>query len=265
MKFWVEETDIDGFRCDVAGMVPTDFWNETRKKLDSIKPVFMLAEAEQEDLHYQAFDMTYAWNFMHLINDIAQEKKSVKELDNYFKKDSTVYPPDALKMYFTTNHDENSWNGTVFERLGDAYQAMAVLTFTVPGMPLIYSGQEAGLNKRLKFFEKDLIDWKSNNDLRPFYSKLLLLKKEHPALWNGNEGGSMERINSTDDNAVFAFLRQKDNDKIIVVLNLSPKDKDIELNIDKNNNFKDIFTKNTLDSTHFIMKPWEFRVYINNN
>jgi glycosidase len=145
----------------------------------------MLAEAEQVDLHYKAFDMTYGWNFHHLMNEVAQGKKTVKVFDEYFKKDSTVYPADAIRMYFTSNHDENSWNGTVFERMGDAYKAMAVLTFTIPGMPLIYSGQEAGLNKRLAFFEKDFINWQSDNNLQPFYTQLIKLKKEHSALWNG--------------------------------------------------------------------------------
>ncbi len=263
LKFWVKETGIDGFRCDVAGMVPTDFWNTARKELDGIKPVFMLAEAEQADLHYKAFDMTYGWNFHHLMNEVAQGKKTVKAFDEYFKKDSTVYPADAIRMYFTSNHDENSWNGTVFERMGDAYKAMAVLTFTIPGMPLIYSGQEAGLNKRLAFFEKDFINWQSDNNLRPFYTQLIKLKKEHSALWNGAEGGSMLRINTTVDDKVFAFIRKKGDDELIAVFNFSAEPQKINLKTKSGKDFKNIFTEEKFNP-EMDLEAWEYRVYVNN-
>ncbi len=263
LKFWVKETGIDGFRCDVAGMVPTDFWNLARKELDSIKPVFMLAEAEQIDLHYKAFDMTYGWNFHHLMNDVAQGKKTVKAFDEYFKKDSTIYPPDAIRMYFTSNHDENSWNGTVYERMGDAYKAMAVLTFTIPGMPLIYSGQEAGLSKRLAFFEKDLINWKNDQNLIPFYTKLIALKKNHPALWNGAEGGSMQRIKTNADDKIFAFKRQKGEDVLIALFNFSAESQKINLKLNEDKQLKDIFTEKEF-SNEQELNPWEFSVYVNN-
>ncbi len=263
LKFWVKEANIDGYRCDVAGMVPTDFWNTARKELDAIKPVFMLAEAEQVDLHYKAFDMTYGWNFHHLMNEVAQGKKTVEAFDEYFKKDSTVYPADAIRMYFTSNHDENTWNGTVFERMGDAYPAMAVLSFTIPGMPLIYSGQEAGLNKRLAFFEKDLIDWKGGKDLQPFYTQLIKLKKEHPALWNGAEGGSMLRIKSSSDDKIFAFIRKKGDDELIAVFNFSPETQKVKLNTESGKSFKDIFSGEEFNNEQEL-KAWEYRVYVNN-
>ncbi|OQX99076.1 MAG: alpha-amylase, partial [Bacteroidetes bacterium 4572_117] len=123
LKFWITEADIDGYRCDVAGMVPTDFWDEARKELDSIKPVFMLAEWESTDMHFKAFDMSYSWDFHHLMNDVAKGEKSVKDIDDYFEKDELSYPANAIRMYFTSNHDENSWNGTVIERMGDASKA----------------------------------------------------------------------------------------------------------------------------------------------
>ncbi|MCF6240788.1 MAG: alpha-glucosidase C-terminal domain-containing protein [Bacteroidales bacterium] len=263
LKFWVKEANIDGFRCDVAGMVPTDFWNTARKELDSIKPVFMLAEAEQADLHYKAFDMTYGWNFHHLMNEVAQGKKTVKAFDAYFKKDSTVYPADAIRMYFTSNHDENTWNGTVFERMGDAYPAMAVLTFTIPGMPLIYSGQEAGLNKRLAFFEKDLIDWEGGKDFKAFYARLIKLKKEHPALWNGAEGGSMQRIATSADDKIFAFIRKKGNDELIAVFNFSPETQKVKLTTKEGVSFKDIFTEKVF-SNEQELKAWDYKVFVNN-
>jgi len=261
LKFWINETNIDGFRCDVAGMVPVDFWNSARKALDSIKPVFMLAEAEQVNLHYEAFDMTYGWNFHHLMNEVAQGKETVKIFDDYFKKDSTIYPADAIRMYFTSNHDENSWNGTVYERMGDAYPAMAVLTFTIPGMPLIYSGQEAGLNKRLAFFEKDFIDWESDNDLRPFYTKLLNLKKDHPALWNGAEGGSMLRIKTSDDEKIFAFIRKKGDDELIAVFNFSAEPQTVKLKINPADGFKDIFTE-TAFTSEMSLEAWEYHIFV---
>jgi len=149
LRFWVKEYDVDGYRCDVAGMVPTDFWNKARKELDAIKPVFMLAEAEQADLHENAFDMTYGWELHHIMNEMAQGKKNANDIEVYLKKDKAAYPPDSYRMNFITNHDENSWNGTVKERMGDAAAAFAVLSYTLPGMPLIYSGQEVGLDKRL--------------------------------------------------------------------------------------------------------------------
>ena len=161
MKYWVEECDIDGFRCDVAGMVPLDFWKTAHAELDKIKNVFMLAEAEGPELH-EAFDMTYSWELLHLMNNVAQGKKDVQSIRDYFQKEKNQYPPDAYRMRFTTNHDENTWNGTEFERMGEAAETFDVFTCVIPGMPLLYSGQEAGLNKRLDFFEKDTIEWKDS-------------------------------------------------------------------------------------------------------
>ena len=156
LKFWITETDIDGYRCDVAGMVPTDFWDNARDHMEAIKPVFMLAEDEDNpDLLRKAFDMNYGWKLHHIMNDIAKGKKNANDIWDYMAWNDSVYPTNAYRMYFTSNHDENSWNGTVKERMGDAGEAMAILSYTVPGMGLVYSGQEAGLDKRLRFFEKD--------------------------------------------------------------------------------------------------------------
>jgi glycosidase len=159
MIFWLENTNIDGFRCDVADLVPLEFWNETRDILDAKRPVFMLAEAETPALQEKAFDMTYAWELHHIMNDIAKQKKNANSLIDYLIKQDTTFESSDYRMIFTTNHDENSWNGTTKERLGDAKNTFAALTYFLPGMPLIYSGQEAGLDKRLKFFDKDEIDW----------------------------------------------------------------------------------------------------------
>jgi len=222
MEYWITECNIDGFRCDVAAMVPTDFWNTTTAKLSKIKPLFMLAEATETELHEEAFDMTYGWTFKDLMNDIAQGEKTVEDLDAYYEKDKIEYNPDSYRMMFTTNHDENSWNGTVQERLGKSVEVFAVLTGVVSGMPLVYSGQEAGLDKALKFFEKDTINWKENK-LRKIYTKLFQTKKTNKALWNGVNGGEMVRLKSNNDTNIFSFAREKDGDKIIAIFNLSPK------------------------------------------
>ncbi len=153
MKFWVTEYDIDGYRCDVAGMVPDTFWLRVRTELDKIKPVFMLAE-DEAPRHHAAFDMTYGWEFHHVMNDIYKGEKNANDIEKYLHKNDSLYPSDAYRMYFITNHDENSWNGTEFERLGEGVKAFFVLTATVPGMPLIYSGQEAAMDKRLEFLVK---------------------------------------------------------------------------------------------------------------
>jgi 1,4-alpha-glucan branching enzyme len=221
LKFWVEEAGIDGYRCDVAGMVPTEFWERVRSELDAIKPVFMLAEAEQVDHHYRAFDMSYAWELHHLFNRIASGEKDANDLASYFERHDTTYPAAAYRMIFIDNHDENSWNGTVEERLGDASDLFAMLCYTLPGMPLIYSGQETGLDKRLEFFEKDVIVWDDDFPLMDFYTQLSVLKHDNMALWNGRFGGTMTRIKTTNDTRIFAFLRERSDSKVLVIANLS--------------------------------------------
>lgn len=261
-KYWVSDVNVDGYRCDVAGMVPTDFWDNVRPALDSIKPVFMLAEAEQPDLHYKAFDASYAWNFHHIMNQIAQGKENATAIDNYFAKDSTIFPFNAIRMQFITNHDENSWNGTVQERLGDAVKTMAVLYYTIPGMPLIYSGQEAGLNKRLKFFEKDEIDWNLDKELGNFYKTLIALKKDNSVLWNGDKGARLQKINTTNDSTAYAFVRQNKDDKVLVILNLSKESAKFTLNTAEDfKGLKEYFGKGSFESNDFELGPWEYRVY----
>ena len=221
LKFWVAEANIDGYRCDVAGMVPTGFWNDARAALDSIKPVYMLAEDEGETaLLEKAFNSNYGWSFHHLMNSIANGEADVSELREYFEKIDSSYPAGSYPMQFTCNHDENSWNGTVYSRLGNAVETMAALSFVVPGMPLIYSGQEASLNKSLEFFEKDEIDWE-NPEMQQFYQKLIQLKKDNKALWNGCAGANIEFIDMETDNNLIAFKRQLKNNTVLCIFNFS--------------------------------------------
>jgi len=221
LKFWVAEADIDGYRCDVASEVPTEFWEEVRPQLQSIKPVFMLAESEQADLLVKAFDMNYGWEFHHIMNQVAKGEKNVKDILAYLVKEDSVKPDRAYMMYFLTNHDENSWNGTINERLGDAEDAMAVMCWTLGGMPLIYSGQEAANTKRLEFFEKDDIDWKDYPQA-DFYGKLNALKHQESAIWNGKYGGDFEVVETNHSDQVLVFKKSNGAEEILVVLNLSP-------------------------------------------
>jgi glycosidase len=265
LEFWVRETNIDGFRCDVAGMVPTAFWDEARIALDNIKPVFMLAEAEKPELVINAFDMDYGWHFHHLSNLIARGDTAADVVSRYFDELKFKHPAGAYKMNFTTNHDENSWNGTVHERYGEGFKAFAVLMATVPGMPLIYTGQEAALDKRLKFFEKDPVDWK-DYPLEDFYRKLLNLKKQNAALWNGNYGGAYHPVKTSNDADVVAFIRTKSEQSVFVVLNLSEAEQEVSLS---GNDFAGEYTelfdggKVTFVNNHQLkLKPWDYRVYV---
>lgn len=263
MKFWVEECGIDGFRCDVAEMVPLEFWKWVRPQLDAIKPVFMLAEGNLPELH-QAFDMTYNWQLKDLFVDCAKGNKSANDFYQYFKKEKSEYPVDSYRMVFTSNHDENSWHGTDRERFGDAAETFAVLTCLVPGMPLVYNGQEAGLNKRLNFFEKDLINW-DDNVMRNYYSLLFYAKKEDKALWNGAEGGQLQKLFVNDGN-VFAFIREKDNSKVISIFNLSKEKKQVTITSSKlEGTYKNLFTNNSvLLNTQYqlTLEPWGYQIYI---
>jgi len=262
-KFWVQEVDVDGYRCDVAGMVPTDFWESIRPALDSIKPVFMLAEANQVDHHYKSFDASYSWELHHLMNKIAKGEEGPLAIDHYFAKSDSIFPQNAIRMQFITNHDENSWNGTVEERMGAASKTMALLTYTVPGMPLIYSGQETGLNKRLLFFEKDEINWDTDKELGGFYKSLISLKKNNSALWNGDKGAKLTKINTTNDSTVYSFVREDDKSKVLVVMNLSKEDAKFSLKTDADyKGMNEYFGNGKFESDDFELKAWEYRVFV---
>lgn len=264
LKYWIENADVDGFRCDVAGMVPTDFWEKARVELDAVKPVFMLAEDGGAELVENAFDMCYGWDFHHLMNDVAKGEKTANDIESYFAKIDTVFPADSYIMNFITNHDENSWNGTVKERMGEGGNTFAVLTFTVPGMPLIYSGQEAGLDKRLKFFEKDTINW-NRQDLIPFYTQLLSLKSTNKALQNGVKGGKLVRIPSDKNEEVFAFVREAEGDKVVVVLNLTGEVQEVTLSLEAlAGDYKEYFTQTEAKlnpEEKMSLKAWEYKVF----
>lgn len=267
--YWVKEFNIDGYRCDVAGEVPVEFWNEARKELNMIKPIFMLAEAEETAHHEKAFDMSYAWDLHHIMNEVAKGKANANDLYNKFIEKREEFGSNAYRMNFTTNHDENSWNGTVFERMQDAAEVMAVLTYTIDGMPLIYSGQEAGLSKRLEFFESDPIEWKEHK-FASLYKNLNELKMKNKALWNGNYGAPLKRITTSADESVFAFMRSKEGDTVFTLLNLSdkPLEAAMENNADIAGRYINYFTGEniSIDSNYIFNLPsWNYKVLLKKN
>jgi glycosidase len=234
MKHWITKYDIDGFRCDVAFLVPVGFWNENRKALEKIKPMYMLAEMEANndinkipaEYYASAFNASYAWTFMGASADLVARKKSVTEFKSIMQKNYAELPSSMHKLFFLTNHDENTWNATINERYGENWKAIAALVYTLPqSLPLMYTGEEAGLARRLKFFDKDPIkvtEW-SDTSRYAFYRNLIQLHHTHPALKNNQAGSKFEEFNLIDENTglVYGYKRTLGKSEVIVFINLS--------------------------------------------
>ncbi len=265
MRYWVTEVDIDGYRCDVAGFVPTDFWDNVRLELDAIKPVFMLAEWEARDLHARAFDMTYAWSWNETMHRIAKGKGDLEQLRIYYAWNEKAFPADGMRMMFVSNHDKNAWEGTEFEQFGDALDAAIVLSVIGEGMPLIYSGQEAGNDKRLEFFERDPIVWREH-PLGDLYRKLFSLKRETRILWNAKWGARMIDVPNSSEASIFSFVRRNDVERLFAVFNFSTDAQVVSFGETLcHGTYTDCFSGEqvTVDSaTTFDMKAWGFRVLI---
>ena len=262
MKYWITNEAIDGFRCDVAGSVPLAFWEKAIPTLRKEKNIFMLAEAwEPELLKEGLFDMAYAWEGHHIMNGLAQGKKTTNAWDAYMEKIDTTYQKNAILMNFITNHDENSWNGTVKERMGDASETMLALTYVIPGMPLIYSGQEYGLDHRLKFFEKDSIP-KTKGKMWALLEKLGKLKNTHKALYGGKNAASYKRI-ETDNEHVLIFERHSNGHTLTFVANLSNKEQHFK-NVLKGG-FLNSMTDVTIEfrDKSVLLKPWNYLIFTN--
>ena len=266
LKYWVQEADVDGYRCDVAGYVPLDFWNNARKELDAIKPVFMLAEGDERDMHAEAFDMTYGWRWYDDVHAITSGKsKDLGGLFSYYSTTEKQFPADSMQMTFLSNHDKNSWDGTEFEQFGDGVLAAMVLSVVGEGMPLIYNGQEAGNTKRLKFFERDPIVWKAhpNGDL---YKKLFALKKKNTALWNAHWGARMIQVPNSAPDKVFSFVRQNDADKVFAVINFSAQPQTVTFKDSLyHGKYTDYFGGQAVEldaSTKLELKPWGYSVFV---
>jgi glycosidase len=263
--YWLREVGVDGYRCDVAGFVPNDFWNTARKAMEAIKPVFMLAEWEARDLHEEAFDMTYAWHWNQTMHHIAMGKADVNGLYVYYSWNEKAYPADIMRMTFVSNHDKNAWEGTEFEQFGDCLEAAIVLSDVSEGMPLMYNGQEAGNRKRLEFFEKDPIVWKED-PLGDLYKKLFALKKANTALWNARWGARMVRVPNSHLAKVFSFVRQNEKDKVFVVMNLSPEELTVELKEALYYGaYTEFFSGEAVEfnqPTSLTLPAWSYRVYV---
>jgi len=263
MKYWLDEADIDGFRCDVAMLVSTDFWDSARAELDKTKAVFMLAEAEQPNHHLKAFDANYSWEMFHVMQKVAKGENKVNDIYKERLKEDGLFSKSTYQMLFTSNHDENSWNGTEYEMFGEATKTFSILNFVMPGFPLIYNGQEAGLNRRLKFFEKDEIDWK-NLSKEDFYKSLIELKNRNSALWNGEFGGDFTKLENNNPSNIFSFLRKLDGNTVLILCNLSAKNFMTEINFaGYEGSYINSFTGEKVEikmKNNFDLKPWQYIV-----
>lgn len=224
MLYWIENRAIDGFRCDMAMLVPIEFWQEVSAALHAVKPdVFMLAEAEELNLFDRAFNACYAWEMHHLLCDIARGCCRVDALRRYIYTDRERYPQSALRMMFTSNHDENSWSGSEFTRMGDAVKVMVALTFVLPqGLPLIYTGQEVGYDHSFEFFDRDPLPSLKPNEWSDFYRTLAALKHRSAALDSGENGGSFVEIRNNAEDCLMTFVREKENSRVVCIMNVSP-------------------------------------------
>ena len=220
MLMFVRDVGMDGFRADVAAYVPPDFWAKVRRDAWVIKPIWMLAEWGQRDVHLTSFDASYGWEWAKPLMAIGQGKGDATGLFSFFSENEGAWPTGAQRMLFTSNHDENSWAGTEFERYGPALRNATVLQFTGEGIPLIYNGQEAANDRRLKFFEKDPIVWQDAPQAAE-YRRLIALRDAHPALWNAPWGARMVQVVNSDPAKLFAFVRAKGGDAVFVAQNYS--------------------------------------------
>jgi alpha-amylase len=290
LKYWIKETDIDGYRMDVAHGVPVDFWETVADSLYAVKPLFMLSEGEVPDIvNNGTFVADYAWEMHHLLNDIAasqgeNRKKQIQmvngnpadgvkkitlrtalDIDSLLAKKQNLYKK-GYQMMFTSNHDENSWAGTEFERMGKGHKAFAVLTATMSGIPLVYTGQESAMDKQLQFFVKDSIPW-GDYGYTGFYTTLFNLKHKNKALWNGSHGGEMVRVHTGNDAAVFAFTREKDGDKVLVMVNLSSSSQSCKATgLAVAGLYSDAFSGAKVvvaENQEFSLGPWEYVVLTN--
>lgn len=265
LVYWVKDFDIDGYRCDTAGFIPTDFWNNARVEMDAVKPVFMLGEWESKDLHEHAFDATYSWSLWNAMTAVTRDKKPIAQLIEYMAHDVSTFPRDAYRMAFTDNHDKNSWEGNMVSNFGPGLEASIVLTGTVNGMLLCYGGQEAGLDRSLKFFEKDEIDW-SNLKYAPLFQKLFDLKHKNKALWNGKYGGVMVRIFNDKMDQVVSFSRTMDEDRIVTIINYSDRPASVKLDSKyQKGNYTELFSNKKIGlngADSFDLKPWEYLVLV---
>lgn len=263
LKFWIKEYDVDGFRCDMAHLVPLDFWKYAKKKTSKLKDdLFWLGECQVPEYH-EVFDATYTWKWMHASEQFYHGQMNLHSLLTVLYKSVTEFPCTAMRVYFTSNHDENSWNGTEYEKYGDAAKLMAVFSCTWDGIPLIYSGQELPNKKRLKFFEKDEIDWAGKPELHDFYKTLLTLKASNKALRAGDPEVLTQIISHPEDERVFAYLRKHKQSQVFVILNFSDQGLNFQVKNVKGL-FSNLFWNDDIDFEQkplVWLHPWDYLVF----
>ncbi len=266
MKFWITECDIDGFRADLAFWVELDFWQQAKKELEKTKKLFWLGELDplEHPEYMGTFDAAYTWTWMHKSREFYQKKMHLTTLDSVLQRYEALGNA-GMRAWFTTNHDENSWNGTEYEKYGDMALPLAVFSCTWNGIPLLYNGQELPNKKRLEFFAKDPIKWTGTNKLHDFYKTLLHLHSTHPALRAGDEETNTIRLQTTADEQVFSYHRKKGEAEVLVFLNLSAQPVLFTLTIDViNGTFRDVFTSGSHEltsATQYKLEPWQWLVY----
>jgi glycosidase len=265
MKFWIDTCDINGFRCDMAHLVPLEFWRKARTELQRSKTdLFWLAECEEVNYH-EVFDATYTWKWMHATEEFCKKQNDLNSLFAVLQEYDHSFPKDAFRVYFTSNHDENSWNGTEYEKYGEAAKAFAVFSCTWKGIAMIYSGQELPNNKRLQFFDKDKIEWKQQCELHDFYRTLLHMRKTNAALRAADTNVVTYKIETNNDDKIFAFVRKNGGDEVLVILNLSAEIIILEIFNDiLNGRFINVFDKDVIDLSekqNIELQPWNYLVY----
>jgi len=266
MGFWVKQCDIDGFRCDMCHLVPLDFWINARTELDAIKPLFWLGET-QDVPYLAAFDCLYGWRWMAVTQKFYRQEATMTQLKDTLNHYQHDLPDTTFPLLFTSNHDENTWNGTEYEKYGDMAMPMAVFCCTWNGIPLIYTGQELPLHKRLPFFDKDEINWTAGAKLQDFYKTLLQLRKQHPALQTGN-AAKPEVLATSDNDHILAFIRKQDGKEVLVILNFSAGERTVHFTTGApQGKFVNAFTQQaiTLNASFAPpLKAWDFLVLVKN-
>jgi glycosidase len=220
LKYWVQTCDVDGFRCDAAAMVPTDFWEKSRAELTRIKPdIVLLAEASKPELMVKAFDLDYSWPLLTTLNHVLVRGAPARELRASWEESRRQFPQGSLHLRISDDHDE----ARAVTRFGqNGALAASALMFTLDGVPLIYNGMEVGDTSATSgnaLFEQRRISWlpKNNPPLRDIYHGLIQLRKQHAAL----RSSRVDWLHNSDEARLLTFLRADDKDQLLVVINFS--------------------------------------------
>lgn len=270
MRYWVEEFGVDGFRCDMAMLVPIEFWQEASWELHKLKSdIFMLAEAEEDNLFDRAFNMSYQWNVHHIMVDIAKGARRVWDLRNAIHSERARYPREAMRMSFTSNHDENSWSGSEQSRFGASLEVMTALSFLMPStMPLIYTGQEVGYDHSFEFFERDPIpaDLYRENRTTELYRRLIALKHRERALDAGERGGDMIEIENNAKDCVITMVREVEGSRVVAILNLSPYTIHADFNTGVYaGTYRDAISGERVELSQHVerdLAPWQYQILV---